>query len=484
MIKGPFYPIFIAAAYWLNVPLLSAQQILYWLASCVAIWAIYPAVRRKWLLPLLFLFLLFNPFSFNYPWVGRAYRLGIYPSLGILVFSCIAGFSVRLNTSWKKALIWSVAAGIFLSAFWNTREESVWIVPSLLLLFMPIFLRICLVKRSQAFGLLGLSFLPLLIFLSVNYTLKTVNLRHYGVFSSIELKTPEFKSAYGGLLRIESKYWRQHYPVVKDVREKAYAVSPSFRELKPYLEGSVGKSWQSLSGGDDFSAAHFIWAFRDSVAYAGYADKGTTALKFYERMGGEIDQACETGRLDCRSRITALIPSWHKEYNELILPTFFSVMKQLITFQDFSASTDGMMSFGPREIMITYETVTREKILTSRRDRLRADPGYHRQVNRKKIDILNKIGKFYQTTTPPCFLLALLMFTFSVVRSLISKQYSFFTLLGGAALAGLLSIVFILTLLTITSYSEIERPLHTAYPLLLIFIMTVFVDITQKSILK
>ncbi|MCI5222373.1 MAG: hypothetical protein D3924_06815 [Candidatus Electrothrix sp. AR4] len=122
MIKGPFYPLFIVLTYWLNIPLLSAQQTLYWFASIVAVWAIYPAVRWKCLLPLLFLFLFFNPFSYNYPWVGRVYRLGIYPSLGMLTFSYIAGLSVRFSTSWKTGLVGR--SGSFFYQLFGIRVKS------------------------------------------------------------------------------------------------------------------------------------------------------------------------------------------------------------------------------------------------------------------------------------------------------------------------------------------------------------------------
>jgi hypothetical protein len=221
--------------------------------------------------------------------------------------------------------------------------------------------------------------------------------------------------------------------------------------------------------------------FRDAVASAGHAENGSCALQFYDKMGKEIDQACEDGRLDCRPRLTGLTPPWHREYNALLLPTFFSVLKRLITFRDFSASTDRMMSFGPGDIMVTYETVTREKLLTSRRARLKADPEYHRRLNRNKIKVLNKIGTVYQTTAPALFLLALLTFSFLIMRCAIKRRCSIFTVLSGAALSGLFSIVFILTVLTITSYDEIERSLHSAYPVFLFFIMMVLLDVTSGT---
>lgn len=52
-----------------------------------------------------------------------------------------------------------------------------------------------------------------------------------------------------------------------------------------------------------------------------------------------------------------------------------------------------------------------------------------------------------------------------------------FTVVSGAALTGLLAVTSVLTLYFITWYVYIERPLHTAYPMLLLFIMTVFLEL-------
>jgi hypothetical protein len=476
MIKGPFYPLFIACAHWLNIPLLAAQQLLYWFAALTAVWAIYPAVRKKWLLPLLFLFLLLNPFSFNYPQIGRIFREFVYLSLGLLVFSCHLGIHVHSSISWKRAAAWSAGAGIALAAFWNTREESVWILPTLLLLMLTSLLLLRRAEPTRSATLLGLYLLPWLILLTVNYTLKSINYKHYGVFSTIELKTDEFESAYGGLLRIKSDKWRQFYPVVQDVREKAYAVSPAFNELKPYLEGAVGQNWKNLAGSDDIPAAFFIWALRDAVVYAGHGKSGADALQFYAAVGREIDQACATGKLECQPRVTSLVPSWHQEYNKLLLPTFFAVLKKAVSFREFSASTQGMTSRGLTSTMLMYETVTREKLLPNKVKVLDSYPDYHRQLNKEKVRILNNIGAAYKKMMPLLFLAGLAFFLFRLVISLRKRELRMFTAASAAALAGLCSIAFILTLLTITSYSEIQRALHSAYPMVLLFIASNVLD--------
>jgi hypothetical protein len=478
LIKGPFYPLFISLCYWLNIPLLAAKQLLYGLASFVTIQAVYPFINKKWPLFLLFLFLLLNPFSFTYPLIGRCFREGIYGTLGLLTFSCFLGMFLRNRWHIRQIAAWSIGAGIFLSAFWHTREESIWLVPSLLMLFAFGFFSLRGLPRSRALRLSGFYILPLLILLGFHSILISQNKRHYGVSDVIEIETPEFESAYGGLLRIKSDQWRQFFPVVRDAREKAYAVSPAFREVQPYLEGNIGLAWQNLSGNNDIPAAFFIWAFRDAVAAAGYYKDGPSTLQYYARMGNEIDQACASGRLQCSPRITSLVPAWHAEYNHLVLPTLFSVLKQIISFAGATAEIGGARSQGSADTIQLFERVTRETALTSQPPILQShDPKYHSHLIQEKTKILSDIGKIYRVIVPPLFLVAFIAFLGIAGRSIYRRNIRLMTLAAGAALTGIMAIASILTLLAITSYSEIARAMHASYPMVLFFIMCVVIDV-------
>ncbi len=380
LIKGQFYPIFIALGYYLGIPLLLFQQLLYGLAAAVVAWAVAPLVRNRWLLLLIFLVLLFNPFSYNYPAVGRVLRLGIYAPLGMLVLATTIGLLVRSHHSLRHIAGWAVGSGVCLAAFWNTREESIWIVPSLLILYIPLFWSLRRYRWPYALGRLLIFLLPFIILVGVNNGIVYKNNQAYGVPARIELDTPEFKSAYGGLLRIKTEDWLQFFPVTSSARQQAYEVSPAFRELEPFLDGPVGKRWMDLCVCEDLPAAFFIWAFRDSVAAAGYYKDGPATLEFYRRMGEEIDRACNDETLDCRPRITSLVPAWHREYNQLLLTEYLSVLGQIISFRDFSATTAGMLSRGKATIMRVYETVTGERLLTSKPEALRSYPAYQTRL--------------------------------------------------------------------------------------------------------
>ncbi len=479
LIKGQFYPLFIALGYYLSIPLLLLQQLLFALASFVAVWAVVPLVKNRWLLLLFFLVLVFNPFSYNYPAVGRVLRLGIYAPLGILVFATILGLVVRSGGSWKRTLGWAAAGGFFLAAFWNTREESIWIVPSLVILYIPLVWSLRQCSWRAALGRLIVFLLPFLILFSANAALVHKNNAAYGIPARIELDTPEFKSAYGGLLRIKTDDWRQYFPVTSAARQKAYEVSPAFREIKAYLDGSIGKRWMALCVCDDLPAAFFIWAFRDSVAAAGYHQNGPETLDYYRRMGTEIDEACDNGTLDCRPRITSLIPAWHREYNKLLVPEYLSVLRQIVSFRDFSAETKAMLSRGNARKMQMYEVVTGERLLTSKPHVLRSYPQFHSHLNEEKIRFLNDIGSVYKRAVPVMFVIAGVGFFLLFGIGVYKRSLSPFIFAAVAALAGVCSIAFILTLLKITSYSEIERAMHSAYGMVLLFIMMVILEVIR-----
>jgi len=479
LIKGQFYPIFIALGYYLGIPLLLFQQLLYALASFVAVWAVAPAVKKRWLLLLFFLVLVLNPFSYNYPAVGRVLRLGIYAPLGMLVFATILGLVVRSGDSWKRTIGWAASCGICLAAFWNTREESIWIVPSLAIFYLPLLWSLRNHQRPSLLGRLFVFILPFIILFGINFALVHKNDSAYGIPARIELDTAEFKSAYGGLLRIKTDDWLQFFPVTFAARQKAYQVSPAFQEVEPYLDGSIGKRWMALCVCGDLPAAFFIWAFRDSVAAAGYYKNGPETLDYYRRMGEEIDQACDNGTLDCRPRITSLIPAWHREYNKMLVPEYLSVIRQIVSFRDFSATTKDMLSRGKAQTMRMYEVVTGEQLLTSKPQILRSSPGYHIRLNDEKIRALNDIGRGYNEVVPLMFMFAGIGFLLIVGVGCYKRSFSPFVFASAAALAGVCSIAFILTLLKITSYSEIERAMHSAYGLVLLFIMMVLLEIIR-----
>ncbi len=477
LIKEPFYPMFIALSNWLSLPLLFSEHLFYAISCGVFIWAIGPLVRQRIVLLGAFLFLLFNPGSFNYPAVGRIFQLAIYAPLAILVVSLLLGMAIRATAPLRTALGWSCGLGTALSIFWITRGESIFLMPSVGMVFLFICITVGGKNLKDWRRPLLLCALPFVLMWGTIQTVQQINKSQYGVPAVNELLTPEFESAYGGLLRIKSNEERQFFPVVRDARVQAYAVSPTFREVEKHLDGPVGMGWLTLAGADDIPAAFFVWAFRDSVAAAGYHSSGTKALEFYRKMGAEIDAACDAGTLQCRARVTSLVPPWRPEFNALILPTISAVIEKTLTFEAFNAHTDHFRNAIPREMMTLFSNVTGENLLSSKPGGSDVYPDYITHLNREKCRILGQIGHAYQIIIPYLFAVSLLLLLFNLGVGVKKRRLTLMTLLSVSSLGGMLSITAVMTLLTITSYSEIARVMHVSFPLVLIFIISVFLDI-------
>jgi hypothetical protein len=474
LIKGPFYPLFIAIAYWLAIPVMTAQQLLYFGAVLTFVCAIFPAVQNRKIGMAIFVFLLMNPFTYFYDGTGRLFRLNIYPTLGLLTLACLCGLIIRDGTSLKTRLAWAAGAGLAFGCFWHTREESIWLVPSVLLIVLYHVYRSVREGGWQNLGSLAVVYLaPALIFSFVTLGFYSLNYRHYGLFTTVEIETPPFTSAYGGLLRIKSDKWRQYFPVVKDAREKAYAVSPSFKELEPYLEGELGDGWRNLAGADDLPAAFFIWVFRDSVAKTGHYSSSKEAMSFYSQIGRDIDAACEDGRLDCYPRVSNLVPHWHAEYNKFFFPILWKTLKRIVRFNECSATTEGIYSRASAEEVVLFQAVSHETIRTSvPKVWNKYAPPYHLHLNQEKVKILNDAGRYYSYIVPSLFLLGMAGLVCSLLLSLARKTMpSWAAVFSLSTLGGILSLGVILTLVEITSYSEITRAMQASYPMVLFFIV-------------
>lgn len=479
LMKGFFYPLWIALSNFFGVPLLTGQHLLYSAASFLFVASLSPLVKHKGWLFIIFLFLIFNPFTLI---VDRVFRLGIYPALTIFVIASAFGMYTRVFIENSKPLLWAIGLGLSLSAFWHTREEAIWIIPSLLVLFSFTLLRAWSEKNRNIKYILALYLVPVLIPVFFTLSLATMNWHKYGVFTTLEIHSSEFESAYSGLLRIKTDKWLRYYPVLKEAREKAYAVSPAFAELKPFIEGKSGKKWQGRR--PDIPAAFFIWVFRDAVQQAGYYNNYETGdrssvirtFEFYQRMGNELQQACTDGRLECASLISPFIPQWNYEYTKLIIPTYFEILKTLVSFDDFKYDRKDLYSNGTFRSLALFSTVTNEILQPDRGRLVEVRPEfYNRTVAVKKVVVKSIWKIFYVYFVPVFFLVFLFLVLARSVYEIVTRKYHSATVLGLTALAAIFSNTVILTLVRITSFNGIDRAMSPAYPVLIIFIVSGFI---------
>lgn len=457
--KGPFFSIWIAFTNLIHIPLLLSEQLLYAGACLALVIGLRPLFSKTWQLASLYAVILFNPISFTNGPATRAIREGLYQPLTLLLVALFIGLALREKKGLKNIIIWSITTGLALSAFWLTREEGLWIMPFAIFISAWPILKIWKSKIQQLKLKIFLYLFPfLLLIISINLV-SLINYNKYGIFNVVEFKAPEFLSAYGSLNRVKSSSWIKDVPVSNEKRALIYAVSPTFSELKPYLDGKLGRRWTKTSAKNsdpdnpsEIKGGWFMWAFRDSVAKAGYYRDGKSTLIFYKRLASEVNLACEKKELDCYPERASMMPPWNQNYNKPFLNTFLNSFSYTATFKDFDAVPS--TSNGNKKSLKLFSEVTRENLFGN--------------GNNSRISILKAIGKTYQFATP---ILAIISFTVFLFIFIIRKFWrNKLWLISIFLLASITARLFMLSLIHVTSFPVIGTIyLSPVYSLVLVF---------------
>lgn len=344
LIKGPAYSAFIAATVAVGLPLPLAQHLLYLLACWLIVRAVRPLLPDdRWALGL-FLLLLWQPMSFEGPAMARVLRQNLYTPCTMLVFAGLAALHTRAAASTVVRLGWAALLGFAAGTLWLTREETVWIVPSLgLLVGVAAWFAVRSGGRWTAMlppvaTAACFALLPVVVVCALNA-------RFYGWWGTVEFRAPQFVAAYGAFSRIDVGADRPHLPLSQAGREAAYAVSPAFAELRPWLEGGIGERYAAAAAehypfarGERELAGWWMWALRDAVRVAGRASDAPSALAFYQRLADEVNAACDRSAIPAGPPRATLAPRWRPQLAAAFWHELPGYVGDLAFFRDFDAN--------------------------------------------------------------------------------------------------------------------------------------------------
>jgi hypothetical protein len=330
LFKEPTYSLFVAACYRLGLPLRLGHEALYLAAAGLLAWALVYRQSRPLVGLLVFAAVAFHPFHFYI--LQRALHDAVYPSLLMLAAGALLlQFKRRGEPGrWRRWL----GTGLALGLLWNTRQEA----PLVLVLLLPFLAAAAAAEwrrrptRRAAAGAWAAEWgPPLAVVAAFTLTLMGANYLRWGVFAVSDLGAPNFTAAYRALLGVRSDHPIPYVPVTREMRERAYAASPSLRELAPSLEGQLlafwegGSSWSQDVPPQEYSGGAFAVALRDAAAEAGHYRSAAETEAYYGRVAGELRAAAAEGRLPTRwlppglpwsvnpdidTYLPRLVPSW------------------------------------------------------------------------------------------------------------------------------------------------------------------------------
>jgi len=185
-----------------------------------------------------------------------------------------------------------------------------------------------------------------------------------GFFAITEYDSPVFLKAYGSLTRVKPKIWQPLIPVAAETRERIYAVSPSFRNLEPYLEGDAGRLY-SLYGEVvknntlEMGGGWFHIALRESVDQAGLTAGGKFPAEFYKQLTDEIESACNPGRLECGPRRRSFMAVWNNAYLKSLVENSWKAVTYLVRFEGYDGTLKDCL--GTDEQLKPFTNLTHER---------------------------------------------------------------------------------------------------------------------------
>lgn len=476
--KGPLYPLFLAGVFWIGLPLLLMQQIIYAGACAMVTRALSPWVRPAVAQFSLYGLLLWNPMSYDAGNLSRLMRQNIYTPLGLLVVAGLVQLFARRREPWRRQASPALLAGLSLGGFWLTREESVWLLPlvGLLLLGLVASLGRELVTRWRPLGV-SLGFFLLAAVLP-GLIVSSLNQRYYGWFGTVEFRASEFKAAYGALTRLKTGPDLPQVPVTRQMRELAYEISPTFARLRPQLEGEVGDNWIER---DLFPATErqirggwFIWALRDAMVEAGLAPDAGTALQNYRLIADEVNAACDSGRVASRPRRSGFLPPITLATLPALLDGAVEYSTYFVFFRGFTAESPN--SVGDYADLKPFRDLVGTRLSYAPRS---PDPfpPYQEVLAERQVEWLEFIGVKTGIVLGWLGPLLLLVGFVRVIESLFARRFTQPLVFAGTLLAACGAYLAINILVHVTSFYNLSpAAMAAAYPLYLLALVAIGID--------
>jgi hypothetical protein len=304
LMRKPGYSFWVALVARTGLPLrIAAELFLAFGAAVLALVLVRQGLRAPLAAPLVYTSFVLEPHSFH---INRELLSESFYSPALAVFAALL-ILAHARGACRQGAYWAAVSGIPLAALWHTRPEGVTLIAAVVAAGLLSFAFVPQGPRSWLSAFRSLAVLagpPILVLALASAALAWTNHARYGVFTTLEMKSAGFVAAHRALMRIDVGPRRRYVAVPEAARRAAYAASPTFVLLQPYLEGPWRSAWLKnacYSGVcDDYGNGWFVYVLRDAAHSVGAHASAPEAEAFYWRIARELQGACGDGRLRCR----------------------------------------------------------------------------------------------------------------------------------------------------------------------------------------
>ncbi len=370
--KGPSFSIFLALSAASGWPLQFNVLLFHAMACGALVLAVSPWVTQPGWRILLFALLLLDPQSMSAELIGRVLRSSVHPALTLFTFAGLIGMVARVRFTGWRVLPWAILAGLAGAAFWYSREEGVWALPSAVLLTGTAVAAIWVQPARRWSVLLLVVLLPTGVFWATKSGLRAVNHQAYGVWMGVDVLEGTFPDAHGAILRVHNPDPLPGVPTTRATRELIYAQSPTFAKLREPMEEHMQDKWAFAGwhrhppherAETEIRHGWFAWALRDAAAQAGFYESAAKAESFWREVATEINAAVDEGRLVGGGPRRGFLPVWDHRFMVPTLLNWFRAVDLVVRATDFKAK--GIPSRGPPDQIVSMaQTYHAQAVIT------------------------------------------------------------------------------------------------------------------------
>ncbi len=330
LLKNQMFPLFLRIIYGFNISYLSAVTILYSIASLFLIYSISARIKNKFVLIIIFGFVLFNPITYSRMVIQRVYRNSLIPALSLMVVSGYIGLLLKQDKRFFEYAITSIITSVAFGMFYYTREDSIWLLPfSLFMTFsilIALFIKFRKEKNFKAFFIKGLLvILPLIAMNIIGAFFANQNYKSYGV----RLVNIQTEGAMAEAFRtMNSVKPNVDIPKVTNPKEKIQRmadVSPSLAKIELELNNEIEKFANPSTG--EVEDGLFGWALLNATEASGFKTL-PEQMEIFKGIKEELNSAMNQGLLERQALMPVIndVPLSKGDYKNLITGSFRAML--------------------------------------------------------------------------------------------------------------------------------------------------------------
>lgn len=371
LVKGPFFPFFLACCKWTGLSFLDAQTILYALGCVFFVCACDKMFKSKWTSYVLYLVMMMNPVTFSCETFQRVYRNGVVMGQELFVLGGIIAVYIRINQEIKSWVPWLLICGVGYVTMTYTRDDAIWCVPFVVVASVVIW-GISAHKngikqyRKNIKTAIVLA-IPFIMMFGVTTIISTINYAVYGIYTVTDTSGTYFAKVIKTMYSVDDDVDVPCVSVSRDKLRKLYEVSPTLASIQDTIEERMNY-WEGnghIPGDGEVEDGFFYWGLRQAVEWTGYYESAEKSETFYKSVYEEIEAALNDGTLNRRTTMpSALMSPWRSYYGEQLFEAVKTANKYVYSFDGLGIGGSNIVSSGVSDAAVeNFEIVTSERAI-------------------------------------------------------------------------------------------------------------------------